>query len=276
MESVRVPEEVDDRELEPSAMLARAIELESQADAHSALARAERIEAARLRSRAERITDPAKRVEIRKRSALDQIRGDGLLAAAGVEVEELARGFKAADLARQLEIRDEARAARLILALEELGKVERVEGGWTVVGGDEARVREYAQEARQFTIGDAIRALGLGELEMSDYLSRMAERGTLDALGGGGFVFVETAPHSEPRVDRRPPEKDPPAYLDAPKRGEAVRIVDHGKRATATARHREKLRDQRHAAMQDARAARSEKDRAKSAKPSGKAGRRRK
>lgn len=257
-------------------MIVRAMELESQADAHSALARAERIEAARLRSRAERITDPAKRVEIRKRSALERVRADGLLAAAAVEVEELPRGFKAADLARQLGIRDESRAARLLLALEELGKVERVEGGWAIVSGDEARVREYAQEARQFTIGDAIRALGLGELELSDYLHRMAERGTLDALGGGGFVFVETGPHSEPRVDRRPPEKDPPAYLDAPKRGEAVRIVDHGKRATATARHREKLRDQRHAAMQDARAARSEKDRAKSAKPSGKAGRRRK
>jgi hypothetical protein len=140
-------------------MIVRAMELESQADAHSALARAERIEAARLRSRAERITDPAKRVEIRKRSALERVRADGLLAAAAVEVEELARGFKAADLARQLGIRDESRAARLLLALEELGKVER---------------------------------------------------------------------------------------------------------------------DQRHAAMQDARAARSEKDRAKSAKPSGKAGRRRK
>jgi hypothetical protein len=74
MESVRVPEQVDDRELEPSAMIVRAMELESQADAHSALARAERIEAARLRSRAERITDPAKRVEIRKRSALERVR----------------------------------------------------------------------------------------------------------------------------------------------------------------------------------------------------------
>lgn len=256
---------------ESDALRDRAAELDAEASEHDAtaaqhvaLATATRTQAATLRARADRLDDPSKGVKPAP-SAIRRVRGDGLMAAAGVAVESLSSGFSARDLAAAVGIADVARATRLLAALEEFGKVSRYGDGWMANDPDETRVRDFAVESESFTLGDVIVALALSELDASFYVNRLRDKGMIEGTAGH-YTVVPVPPNSDPRPRRTPPEKTPPAYTEAPKRGEAVRIVDHGKRATATSRHREKLRDQRHAAMQEAREQAAERARAKEKK----------
>jgi hypothetical protein len=228
----------------------RAEELDMEAGQLADLAKLRRGEAATLRARADRMDDPERGVKVV--TARKRVRRDGLMAAAGVAVESLSSGFSARDLAAALGIADVGRATRLLSALADFGKVVPLGEGWLAVDPDETAVRDYARERGEFTLGGLIVDAELTEADATAYVHRLLERGVIEGEAGH-YRYVQTPGDSSPRPRRRPPEKDPPAGTEAPKRGEAVRIVDHGKRATATARHREKLRDQRHARMQEAR-----------------------
>lgn len=251
---------------ESDALRDRAELLDQQAVLLRAQADAARRDAALLRAKADRLDDPERGVKAPARASV-RVRRDGLMAAAGVAVESLPAIFSVRDLAAALGIADVGRATRLLAALAEFGKVERTGDDWRMVDPDEAAVRDFVTSQDRFTFADVMEAVALPESDVSGYMARFAERGLVENIGGGHFVYVPTPAHSEPRPRRRPPEKDPPAGADAPAgRGTPVRIVDHGKRATATSRHREKLRDQRHAAMEAAREEQAERRRAKEQK----------
>lgn len=234
-----------------------------EAGQYADLAKLRRGEAATLRARADRMDDPARGVKVV--TARKRIRRDGLTAAAGVAVESLLPGFTPRDLAAALGIADVGRATRLLAALADYGKVIPLGEGWMAVDPDEARVRDFAREREAFTLGDVIVDGELTEADATHYVHRLLERGVIEG-SAGHYRYVHTPGDSSPRPTRTPPERNPPAYTEAPKRGEAVRIVDHGKRATATSRHREKLRDARHNAMQEAREQSAERQRAKAQK----------
>lgn len=242
----------------------RASELDREAAQHEAAAKIARGEAAQLRAKAERLDDPRKGVQP-VAPARVRVRNDGLMAAAGVAVEDLPTVFSARDLAASLGIADVGRSTRLLLALEEFGKVSRAGDDWKTNDPDEAHVRDFVTEHETFTLADVISACQLPEMDASHYVAKLQDRGVIEGAGGH-YKRVPVPAGTPPHPTRRPPEKDPPAYTEAPKRGEAVRIVDHGKRATATSRHREKLRDQRHARMQEAREESAERARAKASK----------
>jgi hypothetical protein len=242
---------------EVEALRDQAAALDASAEQHAAVARVERAEAAKLRARADRLTDPALGVDVRKpKSALEAARETGLLAAAGLAAEDLAYGFDVADLAGALDI-TAAKATILLAALVELGKVRQHGDGWANNDPDETRVRDFIVSAVEFTADDMAMILEMPPLDVTYYLERAKTRG-LVSNGGRVYTYVppaDDAPRSRPR--RRPPELDPPAGSDAPKRGEPVRIVDHGKAAQPGMAHKMKLRNkawEREQAAKDERA----------------------
>lgn len=218
---------------EADGLRGKATQLDADAAELIEQAKAMRVEAARLRARADRLDEPERGIRVR-RTALARARDDGMLAAAGVACEELAAPFTVADLAAALEIRDEARAMRLMLALSEIGHVERLSGGggWMIHDPVMRDVRDYVTGAGgAFTFGDVMAAMGgtHPELDVSDALAELVDRGIIEGEGGS-YAYVQTPPHSAPREDRRPPELEPPAGTERRARGEAVRVVNHGKR----------------------------------------------
>lgn len=268
------PAHVDAQELEVSKLEGEADALEREADQMATVAKAKRAEAAKLRARADRVRGWVEGARVRRApTALDRVRDDGLLAAAGLASEDLPVGFVARDLAALLGIADVPRAMRLLAALVELGKVVPHGDGFLTCDPDEIAVRDYVVATGEFSMGDAVDALGLPEMAVAEYLARLGERGLVEGAGGF-FRYVapaDTAPRVRPR--RRPPELDPPAGADAPKRGEPVRIVDHGQGAAAGGKHKMKLKQQAWERQENAREARAEEQRAK-ARQGGRRGRR--
>jgi hypothetical protein len=264
--------------VEVEALREQAAQLEDEAAALAELVQARRREAAVLRARAERLERPEHAITpAAKITALARVRGDGLLAAAGVAVERLPAGFTAKDVAGALGIRDEARAMRLLLAVAELGHAAKLaSGGWACVSEDEAHVRDYVMEAGIFTLADVV-ALGFTESEAAEHVERLRARGVIEGEAGH-YTYVDVEGDSPPREDRRPPEKEPPAYMDAPRRGEAVRVVNHGKRGSAmsgSARAKAKRRDQARERAVETRAAKEAARQAARAASKAKRGQRR-
>jgi hypothetical protein len=184
-----------------------------------------------------------------------------LLAAAGVACEDLPDGFTPKDLAGALGIRDEPRALKLLLALAELGKVTKLAEGWMVYDAEEARVRDYITEHRAFTIADVIESCAMSEMDASYYLAHFRDVGIIEGEAGR-YAYVEPERRKVARIKRRPPEKEPPAGADAPRRGQALYLPDHGKRgklAQRGGRHQMKQRDARRNAQDDAKRERAEK-----------------
>ena len=229
--------------LEVRELRERAADLGVEAEQLVALADAKRREAATLVARAERLTDPSKGVRVPKTpTPLERVRDDGLMTAAGLAAEDLHDGFTPADLAYLLDITDLARAGRLLAALEQLGKVRRHGDGWAHEDSDERRARDFVINAREFTADDMAMIVDMPASDVAYYLDRFKARGLI-SNGGSVYRYVDPdddAPHTRPR--RRPPELDPPAGSDAPKRGEPIRIVDHGKAAQPGQRHKMKQR----------------------------------
>lgn len=185
-------------------------------------------EAGKLRSRADRLDHPERAVRVTT-TALDRARGDKLLAAAGVAVESLTAGFTVGDLAAALEIHDEARAMRLLLAVAEFGHVHKLaSGGWAVASPAEAHVRDYVTEAGTFTLADVVE-LGYTELEASRMVNDLRDAGVVEGAGGH-YTYVEVEGESPAREDRRPPELEPPAGTERRASGTPVRVVNHGQR----------------------------------------------
>lgn len=210
----------------------RAMEIDQEAALLVAQAEQMRVDAARLRSKAERMDDPSRGVQITVR-AIDRARDDGLLAAAAVAAETLPAPFTSGDLADALGV-DTQRGTRAALALHELGKLARAgDRQWTVIDADEAAVRDYiADNDGAFTLGDMIVTLELSEQDALEYVDLFMRRGVIDGEAGH-YHYVETGPHSAPRPRRRPPEQDPPAGSERRAKGEPVRVVNHGKRGKA-------------------------------------------
>lgn len=251
--------------VEAEAARQQADELDREADLLAEVVRSRRAEAAKLRARADRLEDPSLGAMVKRPvSPLQRVRNDGLLAAAGLAVEDLLAGFEARDLAVALGIADEARASRLLLGLEELDKVTRLAEGWQAIDPEEIRVRDWVVARGDFMETEACAALDLDAIALTYYLDRFRERGML-MHDGGRYTYREPRRDRsfDTRPRRRPPEKEPPAGTLSKATGEPVRIVDHGKRANATSRHREKLRDKRYAEMQQAREGAAEAQRGK-------------
>lgn len=255
----------------------KAIELQREAEQHRMLSHALFAEAAKCRTRAERERQREQEEADRRKPgrkpkpkvALPYDPRDSLIAAAAVATEDLAPGFNAGDLADLLAI-GRARAQKLLLALEAKKLVARLHDAtkWRSIDPNEARVRDGARELGRFTVEELGEHLGMTPMELTFYIEWMQSENMI--VGGGPmYEFRKLDPELviTTNGDRvKPPEKDPPSGTEIlSPRGLPVRIVDHGKSAQATTRHREKLRNARHEEMQTARAARSERDRAKSA-----------
>jgi hypothetical protein len=255
-----IPEIPEDQH--PALLLVRAHELVDEADALQEQAKAKRAEAARLRARAERLRD-GEHLRPKKPEPMDP-----LLAAASLAVEDLDGYWTPSDLAEALELTDKARAVRLVFALRDLGVVVKVEDKWRTVDPDEARVRDTLRELGTCSQQELAEKLQMAPVTLDYYLDYGVAREWCHIAEDGHLMYVKGGPEriitSRPR--RPLPEKDRPAYDLAPHRGEAIRVVNHGSRGTRQGqanRHRIKQRDARYNKMQEARAERSQKDKAK-------------
>lgn len=266
-----IPDIPDDQH--PAVLLAHAHELAQEAAELAEQAKAKRAESALLRARAERFRDGEHLRPARPKAEPP----DPLLAAAGVAVEDLAGVWKSADLAALLEIR-ETRASKIVLALEAMEVVARSGDGWRTSDPEEARVRDALRELGTCTREQLAERLELSPQALTYYIDLWAERGYCNIAHDDHLMYLRPSPSPGPaeRPRRLPPERDRPAYTDAPARGLPVRLEDHAKRGKAGSRpgerQRLKMRDKRREDMEKARAARSERSRAKAAQ-SGRGGR---
>lgn len=256
----------------------RAYELEQEAEQHRLLARSLIGECARLRSRAERMRqEEAKAAELRakkgkrKQPALPWDPNDPLIAAASLATEDLDAGFTAADLAEVLRIGVD-RAGKLLLALQADELVARMgeNGKWRAVDPEVPRVRDAARGLGTFTDEQLAEAAGMTVLKVVYYRELLHAE---EIIVGAGPMYEYRKAGPERVITKvndgryRLPEHDPPAGVDAPKRGEPVLAQNHGERGRAgqnpQQRHKMHLRDSRRRAMETAKAERAEKQRAK-------------
>ena len=249
----------------PAVLLARAHELVREADELVEQAKAKRAESAVLRARAERFRDGEHLRPVRRKATPP----DRLMAAAGLAMEDLGGVVTAGELAEVLEIRED-RAGRILCALVDLGTVARVAGGYRAVDEEEGRVRDMLRELGTCTREELAGALEVPVAYLTHYVETGARVGWCHVSADDHLMYLRPDPSQGPREHetKRPPEKDPPAYSDVPRRGEAIRIVNHGDRGTRAGqanRHRIKQRDARHKKIQDARAERSQKGKAQAA-----------
>jgi vacuolar-type H+-ATPase subunit H len=233
-------------------------------------ARALRAQSAALRAKANRLADGAHLAPKKKPEAMDP-----MLSAAGLATEAFTGRWTVEQLAKHLQIRDAKRAVKIVLALEKLELVERDGDDWRTVDPEEPRVRDALQKLGVCTVQELADELGNSVEGLGRYIERGAEVGWCHVMEDGYLMYQKPGPERviTRHPSRRPPEKDPPAGLDAPKRGEAVRVVHHGKRGGAMSnpgqRHRIKQRDARREAMEQAKAERAEEQRIKAARGGG-------
>lgn len=247
----------------PALLLARAHELVREADELVEQSKAKRSEAAKLRARAERLADGAHLVISRPKAEPT----DPLLGAAGIAIEELDGTWKPEQLAERLELRDTRRVAKMITALVKMELVVRVEDGWRTVDPDEARVRDALRELGTCSPEQLADRVELPHTKIAAYVELGQARGWCDVAHDGHLMYLRPGPERviTRHPSRRPPELDPPAYLDAAYRGEPVRVVHHGRRGAAMSnpgeRHRMKLRDKAREKQEEARRERAEQHR---------------
>lgn len=260
-------EVIDFDEQHPAVLLVRAHDLEREADELWKKVKTMRGEAAALRARADRYRDGL--VEARPKREKRE-RPDSLLAAAGVAAEGLTGTYTAEEFAEALGIRDKARAAKLLCALERSDLIARVgEEGWRTQDPEEARVRDAARELGTFSEQQLAEHLEMTAAQLAPYVELGVSRGWISVGQDGHMMYLRPGPERliTRYPKRRPPEKEPPAGLDAPARGEPIRVVHHGKRGGAMSnpgvRHRIKQRDQRREAMENAKRERAEKQSAR-------------
>lgn len=210
-------------ELHPADLVAEAERLEEQAEQEMVHVRNLRAEAAKLRSRAERI-NKGQLVTVNTRRA---DRDDPLLAAAGLAVEDLRATWTTEDLAKMLAIRDHGRTARLVRSLRDLGVVEAASetGRWRSVDPQEARVRDGVIELDSFTRDELAEHLGVPPESLTWYLSQLRGKGI---ISGGDRERMQYEPTGSERVQtrrfRRPaPEREAVAKHLTEGRG---RVVD--------------------------------------------------
>lgn len=158
----------------PAELVAQAEALEQRAESEMVMVRNLRAEAAKLRSRAERLNHGSgvvvKRFE----------RDDPLLAAAGLAVEDIDGTFTSADLAKLLALHDMRRVARLIAVLREMGHVEQLANGrYMSVDPEAARVRDGVIELDSFTKAELAAHLAMPAESLTWYLADLRARGII-------------------------------------------------------------------------------------------------
>lgn len=249
----------------------RADELEAEAERHRIVYVDMRKEAAVLRGRAERIRKriaegakpPPPRFDLT----------DPLMASAGLAAEDLGVSWQPAELGMKLGLRDEGRIMRLILGLEHMGHITRQgeRGYWRTMDPDETSVRDGIVELGSFTREQLAEQLGWPVSRLSHYIEQArAAKWITEDEETGTFTYIKPEGPVLPHPTRRPPEKDPPAYLDAPHRGEAVYVTNHGERGRKMNQPgqglRQRLRDKRREEIEVAREEAAAARRAKSQK----------
>jgi hypothetical protein len=286
MAAIAHVEDIPDDE-HPAVLLVRAHELTNEADdvVRAAQAKADELiaeareeakrlvgEAAKLRSKADRLADGAHLAPKRRFEPADP-----MLSAAGLKVEEYGGRWDVDRLARDLQIRDRQRVVKIVHGLEELDVVERDEedGFWRTLDPEEPRVRDALRELGVCSRQELAAHLKTSVAALEHFIEIGAEKGWAHLMGDGDLMYQKPGPERviTRRPSRRPPEKDPPSYTEAPARGEAVRVVHHGKRGGAMSnpgqRHRIKQRDKRREAMEEAKTKRAEEQKAKAARDGG-------
>lgn len=248
---------------EATALEVEARRLDNEAEALMERAQEDRQKAALLRGRWENENDPLAYVAPAKDPALRKAEADPLFPAAADAVESLTGEYAPAEVGVLLGIVDRARCDLLVRGLADLGKVRRSGDGWKTVRFGEGAARDYIVECRTGTDEDIARAAEVPVTEAQEMLDRFTASGWLEWDESGRWHYLEPEGENNARPNRRPPEKDPPAYGDARATGMPVRIVDHGKRANATGRHRGKLRDAAYERQQAAIQARADEQRRK-------------
>jgi hypothetical protein len=251
----------------------RAEELEREAEKHRLVWIDMRKEAAIMRARAERMRARLAEAPVKPAKPRFDL-ADPLMASAALAAEDLGITWQPAELGLKLGLRDEGRVMRLVLGLEHLGKVARQgeRGYWRTIDPDEAVVRDGVVELGTFTRDQLAEHLGWPAVRLTHYLEefRAAKWITEDEEEEGTFTYVKPTGPVLPRERRRPPEKAPPAYTEAPARGEAVYAPNHGERGRRMSqpgqKHKMKLRDQRRETMAQARKEAAEARRAKAQK----------
>ena len=151
---------------------------------------------------------------------------------------------------------------------------------YKAIDPDEVAARDSAQRLKTFTVEEWAAELEWPVQQLTAYIELGQDNGWLD-VDDDGMSYVKPGPERiiTRRHRRAQPERDRPAYTEAKATGEAVRVVNHGKRGRLGSqpgvRHRQKMKDAAYEKQQKAKEARAEEQRQKAKeKPAGPAARR--
>ncbi len=260
----------------PADLLIAADRLDHEAARLNERAQAKRKEAALMRARAERLF-----TQVPSKRAPKFEPPDPLLAAAGIAAGDLGI-FQPPDLGAALQIRKLERLRKIITALEGMGLITALEPDretgalrYKAVDPDEIAFRDKLQELGEATRDQLADALEWPVQQLVHYIEVGEERGFLEV---DGDVLAYCKPGPERIITRRrrgrQPERERPAYTEARATGEAVRVVNHGKRGKLGSqpgvRHRQKMKDAAYERQQAAKEARAAEQREKAkAQPAG-------
>lgn len=243
----------------PAMLLARAHELTREADELAEQARAKRAEAGRLQGKAERLKDGAHLAPVKKKIEPP----DPLLAAAALATEDLEGYWQLEALGELLDVRSPKRLTHIVNGLIEMNLVVKVEDKYRTVDPEESRVRDELRVMGTGSQVELAHRLDMPRATLDYYLELGASRGWASIGADGHLMYLRPGPERiiTTRPRRRPPENDPPAFVDAPRRGEAIRVVNHGERGRKMmqpkAKHQIKQRDERRKRMETAKAERA-------------------
>jgi hypothetical protein len=187
---------------QPGDLLEQAEALEAQAETAMVVVRQLRAEAAKLRSRAERIKTCSS-VTVTRKPEPD----DPLLGAAALAVEDIGGLFTSTELAKALAIANTTRALKLLVRLRDMGHVEQVDGRFRSIDPEIARIRDAVIELNEFTREQLADRVGLRPEALSWYLADLRTRGII--AGDDEETMVYEPPGRENLVSRRRRRRTP-------------------------------------------------------------------
>jgi hypothetical protein len=192
-------------------------ELRAEADRLKERAKEREAQAAALRHKADRIMNPELGVSV-KRPPVKA--ADSLTAAAALAVEDMEGTILATHLAAALGIGTE-RAGRLLEALREMDRLERLHsGGYVVVDLELRRVRDAAIAMDQFTERALAEQLDMPVESLRWYLLHLKQRGVLESRGEAKWAYCHTG--AERVITRR---RSGPSVEEEVRRKEGIVVV---------------------------------------------------
>jgi hypothetical protein len=218
----------------PADLIAEAERLETDAEAEMVLVRQLRAEAAKLRSRAERIKGDSL-VTVTRKPEPD----DPLLGAAALAAEDLPGTWTSTELAKALMISNATRALRLAVRLRDMGHVEQLpDGRFRSVDPEAARVRDAVIELGEFTRAELADHLGVLPEALTWYLADLRQRDII--VGADDERMAYNPPGRETVITRRRRRRTPEQELidQAPERGQVVEFTGQPMRETGGNRRR--------------------------------------